>query len=31
MRADILAYERANGADLSEVTRLALHHLATLS
>jgi formate dehydrogenase subunit delta len=30
MRAEIIAYEQANGGDLSEVTRLALRHLATV-
>jgi formate dehydrogenase subunit delta len=30
MRAEIIAYERSNGGDLSEVTRLALRHLATV-
>jgi hypothetical protein len=30
MRAEIIAYERANGGELSAVTKLALRHLATL-
>jgi hypothetical protein len=30
MRAEIIAYERGGGGELSEVTRLALRHLATL-
>jgi hypothetical protein len=30
MRAEIVAYERTNASDLSEVTRLAIHHLASI-
>jgi hypothetical protein len=30
MREEIIAYERANVSDLSEVTRLAIRHLASI-